>query len=169
MTQTQYGFARTVCACAACQEFCGTLSGMVSPADLERWREDGRETGHNTEQWLLNAFAASPGALVGQAGIVRRIPTIVPRRRATGACIFYLNGPHQHGQCAMHETAPYGCSHFDSHMSRAEADPRSLRALEAIAADFVQGGPYSQLWQALHDAGHVVEGPEAARRHLRNP
>jgi hypothetical protein len=53
-------------------------------------------------------------------------------------------------------------------MSRSEADPRSLRALEAIAADFAQGGPYSQLWHALHDAGHVVEGPEATRRWLLN-
>jgi hypothetical protein len=161
MSQTQYGFARTVCACNSCRKFCGHLSGMVSPADLARWRE--AYTAH--ERWFLASLAASPGALVLQQGQVRRIPTIVPRRTASGRCHFFT----KRGDCGIHASAPYGCGWFDSHMPRAEADPRSQRALEAIAADFAQGGPYSQLWQALHDAGHVVDGPEAARRHLRNP
>lgn len=161
MTQMQYGFARTVCACDSCRGYCAHLSGMVSPADLERWRAGGMpHSYHNVECWLMDALAASPGALVLHQGQVKRIHTIVPRRLPSGACVLW--GPR--GACSIHQDAPYGCGWFDSHMSRAEADPRSLRALEAIAADFAQGGPYSQLWQALHDAGHVVEGPEAARR-----
>ncbi len=163
MTQ-MYGFARTVCACDACRGYCAHLSGMVSPADLERWRTEGLVGVSDIERWLLHAFAASPGALVLHNGAAQRIHTIVPRRLPSGACLFYSRA---HGACLIHATAPYGCSHFDSHMPRAEADPRSLRALEAIAADWAQGGPYSQLWQALDDAGHVVQGPEVVRQRAR--
>lgn len=87
LTRTEFGFARSVCACPACVRFCRHMPGYLIPADLDRIR---LHVGSSAE-WLTWAAAhlrASPGALVMRASRVFRIPTLVPARRTDGGCIF---------------------------------------------------------------------------------
>jgi Fe-S-cluster containining protein len=68
-------------------------------------------------------FWASPGGMYKNllTGGVKRVGTITPRLRR-GCCVF-LN---ENDRCDIHEVAPFGCSHFDTHMSQQRAHPRSL-------------------------------------------
>ncbi len=163
MTQTLYGFERTICACDECVEKCRHMSGLVAPEDLRRWH---RHFGGDITPWAMTHLVASPGAIVAWQGETFRIPTIVPARDyPTGRCHWLM--PDE--ACAMHAIAPFGCGWFDHAQSREEGDHRSFRAHVDILYDFLTGGPYSRLWKQLHAEGKVVEGPEVARLRLRIP
>src|SRR5262249_49754312 len=101
--------------------------------------------------------------LVMRHGQTFRIPTLVPARRSDGACIFLT----ETAKCSIHPVSPYGCAYFDSHMSHAEADCRSLRGLQAVAEAWRAGDVYARLWTALSPSGVVAESLELARQHLR--
>ncbi len=57
------------------------------------------------------------------------VPTITPRLGAAG-CVFLRNQ-----RCTIHPVSPFGCSHFDVHMSPAEGEQRSVWAHALIASD----------------------------------
>jgi hypothetical protein len=71
-------------------------------------------------------------------------PTLVPARRADGACHW-----HYDGKCAVHDQAPYGCAFFDSHMPADEVRRRSEAVIEARRQDAAAGGLYFRVWLHL--------------------
>ena len=148
-------YSRTVCDCEACCALCEACPGMLVPGDWDRIAE---YTGEDLTGWLL----ASPGALVakliGQRVATFRVPTIVPEV-VDGNCRFRFSD----GLCSIHEVAPFGCSHFDTHMDATEGGERSRAALLAIWASEV----YQGRWQLLWDAGRRSAPPEVKREALR--
>jgi hypothetical protein len=156
--RTEFGFLRTACACAECAAHCLHLPGYFIPADLDR-------VGHrlappeDLSTWARQHLLASPGALVRQGATVSRIPTLVPGRRADGACTFLT----AENRCAIHAVAPFGCAFFDAHQSGAEADRRSRRGLQAVLDAWTNGADYARVWLALDAAGLRAPPPETCR------
>jgi Fe-S-cluster containining protein len=95
-----------------------------------------------------------------------RLRTLVPRAGDDGACRFL-----ERGRCTIHEVAPFGCSHFDAHMSKAESDRRSHALCVALAQDAHTGGVYARLTRLLADEGRhatpLQERRDAANRAAR--
>ena len=160
--RTEFGYPRTVCACADCTAGCHHLPGYLVPADLERIRT---HLAPDTDlfTWARRYLLASPGALVARGEKVFRIPTLVPARRPDGACLFLT----EDGRCAVHAVAPFGCAFFDAHQAAAEAGPRSAAGLRAVLADWLADGPYAAAWRALAAAGLRAPPPEVGRALLR--
>jgi Fe-S-cluster containining protein len=89
-------------------------------------------------------FWASAGAIVMDLDANRqyRIGTITPRYdKKKHACVFLTD----EGFCRVHAVAPYGCSHFDTHMSAQEGHRRSVWGLHQIVAN----AAYSALRKTL--------------------
>jgi hypothetical protein len=160
--RTEFGYARSTCACADCAAGCRHLPGYLVPADLERLR-DHLAPGEDLFAWARRSLLASPGALVARGEKVFSIPTLVPARRADGACLFLTEAD----RCAIHAAAPFGCAFFDVHQAAAEADARSAAGLRAVLADWLAGGPYAEVWRALDAAGLRAPPPEVGRALLR--
>jgi Fe-S-cluster containining protein len=128
-----FGFARTECACEECALNCRIIPGYLIPTDLEAMA---RHLGYeNVLTFALENLLASP--------------TLVPARQANGACQFLT----PENRCAVHRVSPYGCSHFDVHQSKAEADKRSMNGLHAIVNEWKRGGLYARVWAILHAMG----------------
>jgi hypothetical protein len=161
-SRSEFGFDRTHCACAACTAYCYHVPGYLIPADLARIAAF-HQSGMDMIAWAQQHLLASPGALVARPGQLFRIPTLVPARRADGACHFLT----PEGSCSIHPVAPYACAFFDSHQSAGEADRRSARGLTDILGAFQTGTLYAQVWQMLQEAGRVAPAPEEARRRRR--
>jgi hypothetical protein len=156
--RAEFGFCRTVCACDDCRRGCRRVPGYLIPADLERLGQH-LAPGEELVTWAARHLLASPGAVVARRGRAFRIPTLVPARRADGACTFLA----EDGRCAVHVVTPFGCAFFDSHMDHAEADRRSIRGLRAVLDAWADGGPYARVWAALTEAGRRAPAPEACR------
>lgn len=155
--RTTFGFNRTECACAECALNCRFIPGYLIPTDLAGIAEQlGYE---NLLTFALENLLASPGATVMANGELFQIPTLVPARQANGACKFLTAD----NRCAIHAVSPYGCSHFDVHQSKAEADERSLTGLRAIAQEWRAGSMYTQLWTILHAMRRNAPSPQQAR------
>ena len=156
MTSPRDQFARTYCDCERCSRFCTTIPGMLIPGDVERIAEHLDMSPVEVEEAYLDA---SPGAVVSciENGLLRtyRIRTIVPRTIG-GRCVFL----DPHGACQIYSVAPYGCSHFDDHMSSDEVNERSKAGLIEI----VQSAEYSESWGRLRIAGHYGRSPEEKRQ-----
>jgi hypothetical protein len=135
--RTEFGFRRTVCACHECTLNCRYLPGYLVPTDLERIQLY-LSTRQDLLAWARQHLLASPGALVLHKGQVVRIPTLVPARRADGACTF-LTGD---DRCAIHPMAPFGCAFFDAHQPLAEADRRSKWGLQSVLEAWNKSRPY---------------------------
>lgn len=124
---SDHGFTRTVCACQQCTACCKRQPGSLAHGDFDRivdwWAEKQKCDREVAFQQIKAQLWASPGALVLDTSdmVTRRIGTITPRMRK-GRCVF-LN---KDDRCTIHEVAPFGCSHFDTHMSKSTAHPRSL-------------------------------------------
>lgn len=156
--RTEFGFNRTVCACSVCVRYCKHVPGYLIPADLDRIRGHlGGET--PLQAWADTFLRASLGAIVRQAGQLRRIPTLVPARRVSGACVFLTAGD----RCQIHAAAPYGCAFFDAHQPHEESVRRSLRGLQSVADAWASDGMYARVWRALDAAGLRAVSPEVAR------
>src|SRR5262249_8388487 len=89
--------------------------------------------------------------------------TLVPAHRADGACIFLTS----EGTCSIHASAPFGCASFDSHMTAAQADLRSIAGLRAVARASPDDHLYPLIWQMLAQVGLVAMAPEEARKRQR--
>jgi len=149
-------FPRTVCACETCRSPCHYLPGMLAPGDIERIAAHLSKSAAAVESLLR----ASPGALVSGSENDRmpalRIPCIVPKSMEGGMRCVFLDSE---GRCIVHPVAPFGCSHFDSHMDDAESERRGRALLRAAAVD----QDYQATWQRLVDAGQTTESPAARR------
>lgn len=159
--RTEFGFQRTVCACPECVQNCRHLPGYLIPADLGRIQQH-LAAGEDLLAWARHHLRASPGAMVLHQGRAFRIPTLVPARRADGACLFLAD----QDRCQIHAVAPFGCAFFDAHQAHEEADRRSRRGLQAVAEAWRRGDPFAQVWRALHQAGLHSPPPEVCRRQL---
>lgn len=126
----EHTYTRTVCACERCRACCKRQPGSLIPSDVERIIQHREAQGFDRElafQWFKKHFWASPGALVKSllTGRTIRIGTITPRWHK-GKCVFL----DENERCKIHQVAPFGCSHFDNHMSDAEGNERSLFMVE---------------------------------------
>jgi Fe-S-cluster containining protein len=124
MAETSHNFERTVCACHECKACCKRQPGPLAAGDFERivaWRKEQGFDHDVAVQWVKDHLWASPGCLVQDGlGITKRIGTITPRYRK-GRCVFLDHNE----RCRIHPVAPFGCSHFDTHMSYETAQERS--------------------------------------------
>jgi len=121
-------FERTTCACDADLLNCYKQPGPLIPRDIARIAAHLQMSPAELGQQYL---WASPGAILVDT-IARkefRVPTITPRRSA-GGCVFLRDQ-----RCTIHPVAPFGCSHFDVHMTHAEGQRRSVWAHAAIDRD----------------------------------
>jgi Fe-S-cluster containining protein len=116
---TSRPFARTSCSCGECVQCCHEQPGSLAAGELERI------AAHLQLPVRVAAlkFWASPGGLAMNTatGERFRIGTITPRLKH-GRCVF-LDAEER---CTIHAVAPAGCALFDTHMSGAEGQPRSL-------------------------------------------
>lgn len=158
--RTEFGANRTVCACGACRKNCRFISGYLIPADLERMRE--ALGTHSLEQWAESALLASPGAVVASGGVIFRIPTLVPNRKANGHCVFL--SPDE--KCTIHEISPFGCAFFDEHMSDDEATALNNNGLREVMKAFENNDAYAQIWHRLHSKGLVAESANVVRERM---
>lgn len=157
--RTEFGFARTECACERCAAHCRVVPGYLVPADVERIS---RHLGYrNPLSFAIANLLASPGATVMQEGRLRQLPTLVPRRQENGVCVFL----DENSRCRIHAVAPYGCAMFDSHMSDDEADRRSARGLWEIARLWAnpKNHLYTLLWRILDATNRCAIPPALAR------
>lgn len=159
--RTEFGVARTVCACGACVANCRFVPGALIPADLNRIAEYLNES--DLTRFALDNLLASPGAIIFTRGGLIRIRTLVPARRADGACRFMT----AEDRCSIHAVSPYSCALFDCSQSREEADALSLRGLMEIAKAWRRGDLYAQLWMMLYHAGRIAPSPIEARARMR--
>jgi hypothetical protein len=160
--RTEFGFCRTRCDCVECRRSCRHIPGYLIPADLERIHQH-LAPEQDLGAWAKEHLLASPGAVVMRSSRTFRIPTLVPARRADGACMFLTPA----GHCAIHAVSPYGCAFFDSHMASTEADRRSTRGLQAVLEAWEAGDVYAQVWLTLAGERLVALPPEVARQQLR--
>ncbi len=156
-------FERTTCDCACCTVGCRTMPGSLIPGDVERIAA---HAGHDDDVvWILDHFLASPGAKVARraadaevalgislrgehysaAMVIFRVPTIVPRQRPDGSCVFLDDA----GHCTVHAVAPFGCAYHNTHLDEADAHKRSQYAVQQQMAG--QKTRYGWLWKLLYD------------------
>lgn len=121
-------FKRTTCDCYECKTCCRKQPGFLIPGDAVRIAAF---LNRHVEQLLWD----SPGALVMNSltRLVQRVRTITPRL-VKGRCVF-LDGQ---DRCTIHPVAPYGCSHFDTHMGQQEGHRRSIWGVRQVrdSADY---------------------------------
>lgn len=154
----EFGVSRSSCACGDCQVNCRFMPGYLIPADLPRMIPRFSDP----FQWAETNLLASPGALVIQAGVQRRIPTLVPAVKEDGSCI-HLS---EQGLCNIHLVAPFGCAFF-SCTDGPESFELSAMGLHAILDDEAAGGLYTQLWSRLTQLGKVQQRPDVLRERMR--
>ena len=159
--RTEFGFARSVCACTSCTQNCRFIPGYLIPADLPRICKH-LAPDQDLFDWSRRHLLASPGAKVMRGGSVFRIPTLVPARRADGACRFLTLD----NRCSIHSVAPFGCAFFDDHQFPEESDRRSKRGLQAVLEAWETGDGYAQVWTFLAAAGLVAPPPEVCRAQM---
>jgi Fe-S-cluster containining protein len=161
--RTEFGYGRTACACTECVNNCRHIPGYLIPADVGRIA---RLLGFtNLIEFAFRYLLASPGATVMQAGRVFKIPTLVPRRKEDGSCVFL----DERNRCRIHEVSPYGCAFFDAHQSDAEAQRRSGRGLQEIAERWAVSPnthAYTVIWKLLSAAGLRAVPAHVARRRM---
>jgi Fe-S-cluster containining protein len=137
------------------------MPGALAPEDLEPIRLALGEP--SAESLARNRLLVSEGAEVALPdGRRLRLRTLVPATDDRGACRFL-----DRGRCALHAVAPFGCSHFDAHMTKAESDRRSHALCVALARDAHTHGPYTRLTRLLADEGRQAT-PLHARRDAAN-
>ena len=62
-SRTEFGFARSICACPACRVFCHYVPGFLVPSDLERLLQEIRKVANvatRTTVVLSTPFEARP-------------------------------------------------------------------------------------------------------------
>lgn len=152
-------FPRTTCACEVCRAGCMTQPGMVGSGDLDRIVEHCGEDA-NRERFVEMMFCASDGALVARRTAVGietfRIPTIVPKQKKDGRCVFLASD----GRCAIHPVAPIGCSHCDTHTLRASG---SNDVVHVALVEIMGDEAYRRDHAALLAAGSIAR-PLAERK-----
>ena len=85
--------------------------------------------------------------------------TLTPARRQDGACLFL----DEEDRCRIHSVSPYGCSHFDTHQTKEEADLRSSAGHYQVDLAGKNDHLYVRLWLLLKTLGRVAPSPIASR------
>ena len=98
--RTEFGVARTVCACRACVVNCRIVPGALITADLHRISEYLNES--DLRRFAFDNLLASHGAIIFTRSGLVRIRTLVPARRADGACRFLT----AEDRCSIHAESP---------------------------------------------------------------
>lgn len=139
---SDHNFTRTKCACAGCKACCKRQPGPLAAGDYERIQKHLRAS----DAEMRSRFWASPGSLVKDLATseTRRIGSITPRYHK-GKCVFLTDDD----KCSIHEVAPFGCSHFDTHMDAMTAMPRSVWLAQSCDTP-----DYQKLRDALPYATH---------------
>lgn len=152
--------ARTVCACRRCSICCEHIPGTLAPSDLPRIAA---HLSHDDPLASAREFL-----LVGNGptlrlsdGQVLTLPKLVPRRNAAGACVFF-----EQGRCTIHSVAPFGCSHFDAHMSDAEFALRSDSLNAALLAEHQANAMYSRAVVELRVLGKLAPPASVSKASL---
>jgi Fe-S-cluster containining protein len=161
--RTEFGFDRSVCPCAECVNNCRHIPGYLIPADVGRIARHLGLT--NLVEFAFSYLLASPGATVMRAGRVFQIPTLVPRRKEDGSCVFL----DERNRCRIHEVSPFGCAFFDAHQSDAEAQRRSGRGLQEVAGHWAMSPnthAYTVIWKLLCAAGMRAVPAHVARQRM---
>ena len=159
--RTELGFERTVCDCKACKINCKFIPGFLLPSDIRRIA---LHLGYsNPVEFALDNLLASPGAIVMDHGQIRRIRTLTPARRQDGACRFL----DEEDRCRIHSVSPYGCSHFDAHQTKEEADLRSSAGHYQVDLAWKNDHLYARLWLLLKTLGRVAPAPVVSRARMR--
>ena len=164
MKRTEYGIDRTECACPRCSAFCQFMPGYLVPADLDRiipkWELDDPDPKHDPLTWAESNLLASPGALVSKGFELFRIPTLVPARLESGACIHFT----AERRCAIHPVAPFGCAFFGCDEETAAKMWANHKALEDVyQAQLDRSSLYGTIWEHLWKMGKRAPTPEVAR------
>ncbi len=158
--RTEFGAARTECACKGCVTNCKFIPGYLIPADLDRLIPPDADP----VSWACEHLRASPGAAVAkmtpEGPQYFRIPTLVPRHRDDLSC-HWLDP--ETLRCRVHADAPLGCAFFDCKQSQDEADALSSKGLVEIAKAFAEGERYAFLWTTLDAMGLVSPAPNVKR------
>lgn len=159
ITRTEFGAERTKCSCRECTINCSFIPGYLIPADLERIALARGFTAEQLEEWAMQELLASPGATVLYRGQRLQIPTLVPDRTVSGACIYLSKDK----LCGIHEVAPFGCAFFDSHQGNDYCDDLSAVGLVSIIQDVKVLGAYSRLHERLWSSGRRASSPALLR------
>jgi len=156
--RTEFGFHRTVSGTAKDVDCCKHMPSYLVPSDLERLSS---RLGCNPLELAKEHLLASPGSLIIERGVPRRVPSLVLARNPdTGHCKFLKNG-----LCSIHESAPYGCAFFDYAMPKAEGNERSLAGINALLDEWDKddSSDYVLLWKILKMSNKCAAGPEVCR------
>jgi hypothetical protein len=70
-------------------------------------------------------------------------------------------------RCRIHSVSPYGCSHFDAHQTKEEADLRSSAGHYQVDLAWKNDHLYARLWLLLKTLGLVAPAPVASRARMR--
>jgi Fe-S-cluster containining protein len=141
------------------------MPGSLAPGDLERIAPPHEPL---RKDWVAENFLASEGTLImdPKTGDSFRLPTIVPRQKEDGSCVFFENG-----RCSIHEHSPYGCRMFDLHMDHEQGRERSMQFAYLLYQTWttplneLSGGEgvYADAWNYLSGTGRQAT-PLAERR-----
>lgn len=175
--RTEFGVARTSCACDACRRCCRYLSPWLIPSDLERLIPSDADP----LEWAESNLLASPGPLVVQVvereircrskpqecerQLVRRgirVPGLVLAAKGDGSCKFLTAT----GACSIHEISPFGCAFFNGHDHRSARSDRLLRAGLMSSVEVSPEHLYHRLRRHLISRGLVSPPPELQRARM---
>lgn len=130
---TEPPFQRTKCGCSQCVACCKRQPAALIMRDVNRIVAFIAERQQCSAEIAFERFKAqvwaSPGSLVKDliTGVTRRIGTITPRwDHKRKRCVFLSDDD----RCTIHRVAPFGCSHFDTHMGFDEGNERSCWAVK---------------------------------------
>jgi len=159
---------RNYCACEHCKAGCKAMPGMLAPGDLAAIAEHQNKS-ENDVNWLVNNFVASEGAKVVLGESVRNIPTITPKQKEDGRCVF-MNAD---DTCSIHRVSPFGCRVFricsepdathDDLIEKVDEDREKIGiALKHCIID----DEYHDAWEILQASGCIAEPLEVRRGRL---
>lgn len=144
-------YERTSCECSKCQTFCRHIPGTALPGDiLTLARHLGREDEDHTYEFTAEFFQATEGTSIVCGEDSLQVPTMIPRQKPNGECIFY-----EEGRCRIHPAAPFGCRTFNACDGAGEEPMNNQRMLHALT--IISASPV----YLLHHARLVREGQVA--------
>jgi hypothetical protein len=70
-------------------------------------------------------------------------------------------------RCRIHSVSLYGCSHFDAHQTKEEADLRSSAGHYQVDLAWKNDHLYARLWLLLKTLDRIAPSPIEARARMR--
>lgn len=157
-SEIREAFERTECGCNRCSTGCKTMPGALAPDDYWLIAHYLDVPDHELQDFITNHFCASTGSAAVIMGKRTIIPTIVPKQKEDGSCVFFKDG-----KCSVHTVAPFGCAYFDHHMHNRQADIRTKAYMLAC----LTSEPYQLMWSLLNLMGCVASPIETRKNAMR--